>query len=60
MTAAAEDPARLTCTPCRGTGRVISSLGGNPHEITCPWCDGSGVFQRGRDAQDAVAGATAE
>jgi DnaJ-class molecular chaperone len=60
MTAAGEDPARLKCTPCRGTGQVISALGGNPHDITCPWCDGTGVFQRGRDAQDAVVPAPSE
>jgi DnaJ-class molecular chaperone len=42
---------RGQCTPCRGTGKVISSLGGDPHEVTCPWCDGTGVFVPGRDAQ---------
>ena len=30
------DPER--CTPCRGTGRVISGLGGEPKPVTCPWC----------------------
>jgi DnaJ-class molecular chaperone len=44
---------RSTCTPCRGTGRVSSSLGGEPHEVTCPWCDGTGRFQPGHDAQAA-------
>jgi DnaJ-class molecular chaperone len=43
---------RRTCTPCRGTGRVISNLGGQQREITCPWCEGSGEFQAGHDAQD--------
>jgi DnaJ-class molecular chaperone len=47
----AED--RSTCTPCRGTGKLSSSLGGAPHEVTCPWCGGSGRFQSGRDAQAA-------
>lgn len=42
---------RTTCTPCRGTGRVISARGGERHEVTCPWCGGSGRFQSGRDAQ---------
>jgi DnaJ-class molecular chaperone len=46
---AAEPP---ECQPCRGGGRVTSSLGGTPHEVTCPWCGGSGRFQPGRDAQE--------
>lgn len=50
------DEDRSTCSPCRGTGKVISGLGGTPHEITCPWCGGTGRFQPGRDAQDASAG----
>ncbi len=29
--------------PCRGTGQVISNLGGTPSKIACPWCDGGGV-----------------
>ncbi|MBA2644906.1 MAG: hypothetical protein H0U80_05615 [Solirubrobacterales bacterium] len=33
---------RSTCTPCRGTGTVISGLGGTPHEEKCPWCEGTG------------------
>ncbi len=43
---------RLTCTPCRGTGTVISGLNGSPHEVTCPWCGGTGAFQPGLDAQE--------
>jgi hypothetical protein len=35
----------------------MSNLGGDPHEVTCPWCDGTGVFVPGRDAQ---AGRTAD
>ena len=45
------DPQR--CTACRGTGTVISGLGGEPKPVTCPWCDGSGVYQREHDAQAA-------
>ena len=37
---------------CRGTGKVISNLGGSAHEVTCPWCGGDGVFHPGRDAQN--------
>jgi len=29
--------------PCRGTGQVISNLGGTPSTVTCPWCAGGGV-----------------
>jgi DnaJ-class molecular chaperone len=50
MSATSDDP-RATCTPCRGTGKLVSGLGGNPHEVTCPWCGGTGGFQPGRDAQ---------
>ncbi len=39
------------CHACRGTGKVISGLGGTPHEVDCPWCEGSGRFVAGHDAQ---------
>jgi DnaJ-class molecular chaperone len=43
---APDDPTPDTqCRPCRGTGRLISNLGGSPSEVTCPWCEGSGQFQ---------------
>lgn len=41
----------VPCSPCRGTGRVISNLGGSPSEIDCPWCDGSGRYTPGHNAQ---------
>ena len=47
-----QDEDRSVCTPCRGTGRLQSNLGGQPHEVTCPWCGGSGRFEPGRDAQE--------
>jgi DnaJ-class molecular chaperone len=43
---------RSTCTPCRGSGQVVSRLGGDEHQVTCPWCGGSGRFEPGRDAQE--------
>jgi len=43
------DPER--CTACRGTGRVISGLGGTPTPVDCPWCDGTGRRIPGHDAQ---------
>jgi DnaJ-class molecular chaperone len=51
--------------PCRGTGQVVSNLGGEPSKVTCPWCQGSGVRTAGIDAQaawqdaEAAAGDTA-
>lgn len=48
---AAGDGERAQCSACRGTGKVISGLGGTPHEVSCPWCEGTGAFQAGHDAQ---------
>jgi hypothetical protein len=50
---------------CRGTGRVISNLGGTASTVICPWCVGGGVRVPGIDAQarwldDAEAQATTE
>ena len=49
------------CMPCRGTGKVISTLGDEPSTVACPWCDGDGVRLTGVDAQakwlDGTAGA---
>ena len=39
------------CRPCRGTGPVISNLGGSPSTVTCPWCEGTGRYTPGHDAQ---------
>ncbi len=39
--------------PCRGTGKVVSSLGGEQRQVTCPWCQGGGVRLTGIDAQAA-------
>jgi DnaJ-class molecular chaperone len=50
-TGSTEDDPRGQCTPCRGTGKVVSNLNDSPHQVTCPWCGGSGRFQPGRDAQ---------
>jgi len=52
----AETPAEQ-CRPCRGTGTVISTLGGERREVTCPWCEGRGTLIGGHDAQDRKAGA---
>jgi len=34
---------------------VISNLGGTPSELACPWCEGTGRFDAGHDAQAARA-----
>jgi DnaJ-class molecular chaperone len=51
--ASAEQPGAQAqmCRACRGTGRVISHLGGTPSEVVCPWCDGSGHRLSDHDAQ---------
>jgi DnaJ-class molecular chaperone len=62
MAARDEQPAQRdeqTCRPCRGTGAVISGLGGEQREVPCPWCGGTGVREPGRDAQEAAAAARA-
>ena len=41
------------CSVCRGTGTVISNLGGSPSTVPCPWCDGTGTFLPDHDAQAA-------
>jgi DnaJ-class molecular chaperone len=39
------------CMPCRGTGQVISNLGGTATMVTCPWCGGGKVRRNAVDAQ---------
>ena len=36
---------------CRGSGQVISNLGGAPSSVACPWCEGTGTRKPGVDAQ---------
>lgn len=47
----AEAPEPRACTVCRGTGTVISNLGGTPAQQDCPWCEGTGTEIPGHDAQ---------
>jgi hypothetical protein len=44
-----------TCSPCRGTGKLLSNLGGAAHEVRCPWCRGTGGRIPGIDAQQEPA-----
>src|SRR5437016_2244854 len=39
------------CMACRGSGSVISNLGGTPSTVTCPWCRGTGKRTPDIDAQ---------
>ena len=52
MAAEESTPEAQICNPCGGTARLISGLGGEPHEVVCPWCGGSGHRIPGRDAQE--------
>ncbi len=48
------------CMPCRGSGRVISNLGGTASTVTCPWCAGGGVRLSDIDSQAAWLDARAQ
>jgi DnaJ-class molecular chaperone len=53
MAADDQRPEPRPCSPCRGTGQVISNLGGSPSTLACPWCAGTGTFIPEHDAQAA-------
>jgi DnaJ-class molecular chaperone len=46
-------PEPSPCSACRGSGEVISNLGGEPSTRPCPWCEGTGMFIPEHDAQAA-------
>jgi DnaJ-class molecular chaperone len=48
---AAEPSEPVPCSACRGTGQVVSNLGGQRSIVECPWCDGGGVRIADHDAQ---------
>ena len=50
---AVDQPADDRCRPCRGTGQIVSNLGGSPSTVMCPWCEGTGRFIPEHDAQAA-------
>lgn len=41
------------CAPCRGTGSLISNLGGEQSQVPCSWCEGTGTVIPEHDAQAA-------
>lgn len=51
-----ETVSETRCHPCKGTGHLTSTLGGEPHQVDCPWCEGTGRFEPGHDAQAAETG----
>lgn len=51
-TTAAESQEPRSCMPCHGSGKVVSNLGGDASEVTCPWCRGGGERLTGLDAQE--------
>jgi DnaJ-class molecular chaperone len=51
-TTVAESQEPRVCMPCHGSGKVISNLGGESSEVTCPWCRGGGERLTGLDAQE--------
>jgi DnaJ-class molecular chaperone len=53
LDASAEAIEPQRCTVCRGTGTLISNLGGRPSHVTCAWCEGTGTFLPDHDAQAA-------
>lgn len=52
--AAQEAAGPQPCSACRATGRVISNFGGEATTVPCPWCQGSGQWEPGFDAQAAA------
>jgi DnaJ-class molecular chaperone len=55
------DDEAVPCTVCRGTGTLISNLGGSPSNVECAWCEGTGVYLGAEhDAQAAKRAAAGE
>jgi hypothetical protein len=50
--APAVDEAHRECWVCRSTGKLISGAEGEPHEVVCPWCEGTTKTIPGHDAQE--------
>lgn len=50
--APAVDEAHRECWVCRSTGKLVSGADGEPHEVVCPWCEGTKLTIAGHDAQE--------
>lgn len=57
--AKSEPQAPRPCMPCSGSGKVTSNAGGEPHQVDCPWCEGTGMMIPDHDAQAAQRGESA-
>ena len=42
------------CSACRATGRVFANREGGQISVPCPWCQGTGQWEPGYDAQAAA------
>ena len=52
---APEEPAGpQPCSACRATGRVFANREDGQISVPCPWCQGSGQWEPGYDAQAAA------
>ncbi len=45
-------PTSGPCRACRATGKVYSNSDGVPHDVTCPWCEGTKRIILDHDAQE--------
>lgn len=41
------------CSACRATGNVFAGSGEDQVQVACPWCQGTGTWEPGYDAQAA-------
>ena len=41
------------CNVCRATGKVFAMRGEELVPVDCPWCQGTGTWEPGHDAQAA-------
>ncbi|MDO9355617.1 MAG: hypothetical protein Q7T55_18085 [Solirubrobacteraceae bacterium] len=48
-----EETGPQPCSACRATGKVFAARGGEQVSVACPWCEGSGEWTPGLDAQAA-------
>ncbi len=49
----AEPAGPQPCSACRATGRVFANRAGEQISVNCPWCQGTGSWEPGYDAQAA-------
>lgn len=42
------------CSACRATGKVFAGRDEDQVQVACPWCQGTGQWEPGYDAQAAA------